>query len=65
MGVGKGGIFGVQTHPEIVRIVIDSFNFLRQNAEMEFNLIFITTSKTLSDVDGSMSVLRFSKKKKN
>jgi hypothetical protein len=30
---------------------------------MEFNLIFITASKTLTDVDGTMSVLRLSKKK--
>jgi hypothetical protein len=31
---------------------------------MEFNLIFITASKTLTDFGGTMSVLRFSKKKK-
>jgi hypothetical protein len=42
MGVGKGGVLGVQTPPKIVRFVIDSFSFLRQNAEMEINLIFIT-----------------------
>jgi len=29
---------------------------------MEFNLIFITASKTLTDVGGTMSVQRFSKK---
>jgi hypothetical protein len=54
---------GVQTLPEIVRIVIDSF--LRQNAKKEFNQIFITTSKTLTDVDGTMSVPKLKKKKKN
>jgi hypothetical protein len=64
MSVGKAGVLGVQTPPEIVRIVIDSFNFLCQNAEEKFNLIFITASKTLTDVDGTMSVPRFLKKKK-
>ncbi|KAL4098046.1 hypothetical protein QTP88_022718 [Uroleucon formosanum] len=32
-----------------VQVVIDSLNTLRQNAEVEFNLIFITVSKTLTD----------------
>jgi hypothetical protein len=49
--------------PETVRVVIDSFNFLSQNAEMKFNLIFITASKTLTNVGGTMSVPRFLKKK--
>jgi hypothetical protein len=55
---------GFKHPPEIIRVVIDSLNFLRQNAEMEFNLIFIKASKTLTDVGGTMSVLRFFFKKK-
>jgi hypothetical protein len=56
MGVGKEEfwVFKHPPPPKIVRIVIDSFNFLRQNAEMEFNLIFITASKTLADVGDTM-----------
>lgn len=45
-----------------VQVVIDSLNTLRQNAEVEFNLIFITASKTLTDVGSTMSVPRLSKK---
>ncbi|XP_025204014.1 52 kDa repressor of the inhibitor of the protein kinase-like [Melanaphis sacchari] len=48
-----------------VQVVIDSLNTLRQNAEVEFNLIFITASKTLTDVGGTMSVPRLSKKQIN
>jgi hypothetical protein len=38
MGVGKGGVLSVQTSPEIVQVVVNSFNFFHQNAEMYYGI---------------------------
>jgi hypothetical protein len=47
-----------------VQVVIDSLNTFCQNAEMEFNLIFITASKTLTYVGCANECTKIIKKKK-